>query len=34
MFKNVPHVKTKCGNKNASERFAERKLFLTGGNFM
>ena len=25
MFKNVPHVKTKCGNKNASETFAERE---------
>ena len=23
MFKNVPHFKTKCGNKNASETFAE-----------
>ena len=24
MFKNAPHVKAKCGNKNASETFAER----------
>ena len=24
MFKNVPFVKTECGNKNASETFAER----------
>ena len=24
MFKNVPHFKTKCGNKNASKTFAER----------
>ena len=23
MFKKVPHVKTKCDNKNASETFAE-----------
>ena len=24
MFKNAPHFITKCGNKNASETFAER----------
>ena len=24
MFKNLPHFKTKCGNKNASVTFAER----------
>ena len=27
MFKNVPQVKTKCGDKNASETFAERYSF-------
>ena len=26
MLKNVPHVKRKCGSKNARETFAERNL--------
>ena len=28
MLKNVPQVKTKCNNKNASETFAERYQFI------
>ena len=27
MFKNVPQVKTRCGDRNASETFAERSQF-------
>ena len=27
MFKNVPHFKTKCSNKNASETFADSEQF-------
>ena len=27
MLKNVPHFKTICGNKNASETFAEHEQF-------